>query len=70
MISERLNVTDYIERLFDRRDELNQKITAKRAGPLLQNLQEICGMNMLDVCYVHTSYDEYIAMVKTGNECR
>ena len=25
---------------------------------------------MLDVCCVRTSYDEYIAMVKTGNECR
>ena len=26
--------------------------------------------NMLDVCFVPTSYDEYIAMVKTGNECQ
>ena len=25
-----------------------------------------CGKNMLDVCCVHTSYDEYIAMVKSG----
>ena len=25
---------------------------------------------MLDVCCVHTSHDEYIAMVKTGNECQ
>ena len=25
---------------------------------------------MLDVCCVPTSYDEYIAMVKTGNECQ
>ena len=70
MVSEHRNVTDYIERLFDRRDELNQEIQAKRAGPLHQCLQETCGKNMLDVCYVHTSYDEYIAMVKTGNECR
>ena len=29
-----------------------------------------CGKNMLDVCCVPTSYDEYIAMVKTGNECQ
>ena len=25
---------------------------------------------MLDVCCVPTSYDEYIAVVKTGNECQ
>ena len=25
---------------------------------------------MLDVCCVPTSYDEYILMVKTGNECQ
>ena len=25
---------------------------------------------MLDVCCVHTSYVEYIAMVKTRNECQ
>ena len=25
---------------------------------------------MLDVCCVPTSYDEYIAIVKTGNECQ
>ena len=31
---------------------------------------EGCGKNMLDVCCVLTSYDEYIAMVKTGNECQ
>ena len=29
-----------------------------------------CGKNMLDVCCVPTSYDENIAMVKTGNECQ
>ena len=29
-----------------------------------------CEKNILDVGRVHTSYDEYIAMVKTGNECQ
>ena len=33
-------------------------------------LEEGCGKIMLDVCCVLTSYDEYIAMVKTGNECQ
>ena len=29
-----------------------------------------CGKNMLDVRCVLTSYDEYVAMVKTRNECQ
>ena len=29
-----------------------------------------CGKNILDVRCVLTSYDEYVAMVKTGNECQ
>ena len=29
-----------------------------------------CGKNVLDACCVPTSFDEYIAMVKTGNECQ
>ena len=30
----------------------------------------ICGKNMLDVCCDPTLHDEYIAMVKAGNECQ
>ena len=30
----------------------------------------ICRNNMLDVCCDLTSYDEYVALVKAGNECQ
>ena len=30
----------------------------------------LCGKIMFDVCCIPTSCDEYIAMVKTGNECQ
>ena len=32
------------------------------------DLVEDCGKDMLDVCCVLTSYDEYNAMVQTGNK--
>ena len=32
-------------------------------------LEEGCGKNMLDVCCIITSSDEYVAVIKTGNEC-
>ena len=31
--------------------------------------KSLCGKIMFDVCCIPTSCDEYIAMVKTGNEC-
>ena len=40
LMSERRNVTGYIEGLRDQRDELNQEIRAKTAGPVLQSMQE------------------------------
>ena len=39
-MSERGNVMDYIKGLRDQRDELNQDIQAKTAGPALQSLKE------------------------------
>ena len=33
-------------------------------------LEEGCGKNMLDVCCIITSSDEYLAVIKTGNECQ
>ena len=35
-----------------------------------RHLPESCGRIMLDVCIVLSSYVEYIAMVKTANECQ
>ena len=36
----------------------------------LFHLRGLCGKNMLDVCCFLASYDEYIAMVNTENECQ
>ena len=33
-------------------------------------LEEGCGTKMLDVCCDHTRCDEYVLMVKIGNECQ
>ena len=33
-------------------------------------LEEECGKNMVDVCCDLTRRDEYVEMVKTGNECQ
>ena len=40
MISEGREVTDYIKGLRDQRDELNQEIRVKTAGPVLHSLEE------------------------------
>ena len=32
--------------------------------------EKTCGKNMLDVCCIITSSDEYLSVIKTGNECQ
>ena len=39
-------------------------------GEFWEGREEKCGKKMLDVCCVPTSHDEYITIVKTGNECQ
>ena len=60
------------------------RITAARVSNMYSQLADVKGLdnvvvhfyhqmwekNMLDVCCVLTTYDEYIAMAKTGNECQ